>query len=44
MITFFFLLITLAFFGSVATLVGATLFSTRGLVLSERGETFRIVA
>ncbi|HET9579225.1 MAG TPA: hypothetical protein VFP44_15445 [Usitatibacter sp.] len=43
MITFFFLLTTLAFFGSVATLVGATLLGTRGLVLSER-EAFRVVA
>ncbi len=44
MITFFFLAITLAFFGSVATLVGATLLGTRGVVLTERQETFRVVA
>ena len=44
MITFFFLMTTLAFFGSVAALVAATLLSARGLVLTEREETFRVVA
>jgi len=44
MVTVFFLVITLAFFGSVATLVAATLLSARGLVVGERNETFRVVA
>ena len=44
MITFFFLLTTFAFFGSVATMVAAALAGTRGLVLSERSEAFRVIA
>ena len=44
MVTFFFLATTLAFFGSVATLVAATLLGTRGIVTGERHEAFRVVA